>query len=821
MSEYRLLPKWSIIPFKILLLFFISAISFILSHFVIFSNSLPSITVPLLSITLLICIFRFEWGILLLTFLIPLLTLVPSQLGVPNFSLVEMVFLILVIVWFAKLIKKKEVRFIKTPLDFPLFIFFLIIISSLIVTLSSFRYLPGRIIFYNLIEALKNIFIWNQEDRFFTLRGALILVEGILLYFLIVNNVKTKAMARKIITTVVVSSSAVGAYGIFQYLTGFQLLEQWVRETPYLTRINSAMADVNSLGAYLSLLLPLIILLIVVTEERKKKYLLTVLAPVLFFCLIFTNSRSSWVGFFGALVLLMIITYRDKLYLLYNNRFIRINFKKILWVGLSLLLASIAILVLIARSYNIESKKTVDSPMNLVFFTLNPNNMLDTVTTGRIKTYWRSGTEMIKDHPLFGVGIGSFAIHFTDYKDKLKNASHPENAHNYFLQIGAELGVVGLVVFLYLIVIIFRTAFIGLKKTNERYWKFILLGILSGIFGFLLTCLAQHPLLLIEIQFIFWLFVSLIFMVTDLKKIQRFRFSTLLKKSYIIIALAIIASIPLRIFYISGAKLITDQGFYPLERWENKFPFRWTKRTASQKIEIKGKTLYLPIFSYQPDIYNKPIKLNIYFDGHKIDSIILNESGWDIFNYPILPSYKKELTVSLIVSSTWNPLRAGFNKDSRNIGVGVGDISWDSIPLYFKSQNLEEEYGFYGWEIFKNGFKFRWSKKKSYISLIPKGDTLFIPIMCNKPDIDKNPQRVKFYIDNILIKETIIHNNNWRYLTLNLPEQNKKIWITLEVEKTWKPSNFGLSPDRRELGIAVGPISWRIDKNEPLDQNKR
>ncbi len=814
MFEYYSSSKRITFTFKILLYLLVLTILFILGHFIIFSNSLAYITIPILLITLTVCIIRFEWGILLFTFLIPLLTILPSQLGVPNFSLIEMVFLIMIIVWFGRLIRTKEVRLIKTPLDFPLLIFFLIIISSCFVTLISFHYLPSKIFYYKLIESLKNIFIWNQEDRFFTLRGTLTLLEGILLYFLIVNNVKTKEMVKKIIATIILSSVAVGAYGIFQYFTGFQLLEFWVRADPYLRRINSTMADVNSFGAYLTLILPLIIALTLIIGKNVKLTLVA-LAMGLVFCLIFSNSRSSWMGFFGALVLFTIITYRNKLYLLCKNKYIRNHFKKILLVGISLLLISFAFLIIISKSYNIQSKEMIDSPMKLVLFTLNPKNTLDAISKGRLSTYWKAGIEMIKDYPFFGIGVGSFVRHFLDYKDVIKLSNRPENAHNYFIQIGAEIGLIGLAIFLCLIIIIFRYGVIVLKRLKEKYWKFVSLGILTGIAGFLISCLAQHPLLLIEMQFIFWLFVSIIFILVGLNKIQHSHLK-LPKKILFIIVLAILASIPFRLFFHSNNNVISNHGFYYWERWLNQIPFRWTKRTASQQIEIKGGTLYLPILSSQPNISNKPVKVDIYFDGYKVDSIFLNESKWKIFNYPIINKSKKNLIISFILNRTWNPLKSGFNKDSRDIGIGVGEVSWDMIQPYFKSLNLEEEYGFYDWEIYKDEFKFRWSKKRAYISLIPEGNRIFIPMMCNKPDIKRNPQKVKLYLNNFLMKEVTLNDTNWKTLMFNLGKtENKEILITLEVMQTWKPSTFGLSPDKRELGVAVGPINRENNETTP------
>ena len=688
MNEYYAFSRRTTLILKFCLLLFIFFSSFILVQFIIFANSLPWLTVPFLLTILLIAILRFEWGIYLFIFLIPLLSLLPSQLGVPNFSLIEMTFLVLVNVWFIRLLKVKKLQIKRTPLDIPLFIFLLIVVSSCLVTLFSLRYLPQKIFFYNLIEALKNIFIWHQEDRFFVLRGALTLIEGGLFYFFIANNIKNREMVRKIFTTIILSGLVITSYGIFQYVTGFQLLERWVRVTPYLRRINSTLPDVNSFGAYLVLILPLTTTLGVIAEW-KKRVLLTILSLGLFLCLVFTSSRSSWIGFLTAFLFLSITTYRRKLYLYYKSSFLKNNFKRIFIGCLLLLFILLPFLITIANSYNISSKRNLHTPIDLILFTLNPNNMLDKIFSGRLSTYWKVGMEMIKDHPLFGVGVGSFIVHFKDYKNKIKYSQHPENAHNYFLQIGAELGLVGLVAFLYLIGMIFSYGFTALRSSSEAFWETTSLGILTGIFGFIVSCLAQHPLLLIEIQFIFWLFVYLIFLMGTPYRVKEGQYlCSFSKKLYLIIIFAIFASIPFRIVCLPKNKIIANHGFYSWEKWGGKVPFRWTKRVASERIEIKGRVLYLPILAYRPNISKNPVKLTIYFDGQKVDSITLNKNGWRIFSYPIA-NKNKRLIISFIIDRTWNPLKSGFNKDSRNLGIGVGEPSWDEIPSCFKCLNSE------------------------------------------------------------------------------------------------------------------------------------
>ena len=122
-------------------------------------------------------------------------------------------------------------------------------------------------------------------------------------------------------------------------------------------------------------------------------------------------------------------------------------------------------------------------------------------------TFWRAALAMIKDSPFFGQGIGSFFWRLPAYS----HHAFYENAHNYFLQTGAELGMVGLIAFLWLLVIILKSGVSLFLQLKDRYWKLVVGGLISGILGFLLTCLTDHPLVLLEMQFVFWSVTAILF----------------------------------------------------------------------------------------------------------------------------------------------------------------------------------------------------------------------------------------------------------------------------------------------------------------------
>jgi O-antigen ligase len=94
---------------------------------------------------------------------------------------------------------------------------------------------------------------------------------------------------------------------------------------------------------------------------------------------------------------------------------------------------------------------------------------------------WRATTEMIKDHPVTGVGLGAFQFAYTRY-DQSSGIQRVEQAHNDYLQIVADAGLIGGFIALVFIVLLFVRGFITLQ-THNRQKRAVAMGALAGCFA--------------------------------------------------------------------------------------------------------------------------------------------------------------------------------------------------------------------------------------------------------------------------------------------------------------------------------------------------
>ena len=104
------------------------------------------------------------------------------------------------------------------------------------------------------------------------------------------------------------------------------------------------------------------------------------------------------------------------------------------------------------------------------------------ITTNR--TYiWNVTLQVIKNNLPFGAGIGAFAAAFTPY-DTMNGIERVEQAHNDYLQILADAGIVGLILAGFFVYRLFRTGFESVK-TENLFRRGVAVGAFAGCFAIL------------------------------------------------------------------------------------------------------------------------------------------------------------------------------------------------------------------------------------------------------------------------------------------------------------------------------------------------
>jgi O-antigen ligase len=120
---------------------------------------------------------------------------------------------------------------------------------------------------------------------------------------------------------------------------------------------------------------------------------------------------------------------------------------------------------------------------------------------------WVSSAEMIRDHPLLGIGPDNFTylyqqVYLREGAAAEPNLSHP---HNWLLHFWLELGLPGLVAFGWLLATFWRTARDALHD-SERRW--LVAGALGAMADLLVHGAIDNSYFLVDLAFVFWLLLA-------------------------------------------------------------------------------------------------------------------------------------------------------------------------------------------------------------------------------------------------------------------------------------------------------------------------
>jgi O-antigen ligase len=103
-------------------------------------------------------------------------------------------------------------------------------------------------------------------------------------------------------------------------------------------------------------------------------------------------------------------------------------------------------------------------------------------TTGRAH-FWNITIDIIRAHPFIGTGLGAFAVVYTRY-DTHNGLFRLEQAHNDYLQILSDGGIVGAALGLFFIVALFRMGLLR-RQSGDDFRRGVATGALAGCFAVL------------------------------------------------------------------------------------------------------------------------------------------------------------------------------------------------------------------------------------------------------------------------------------------------------------------------------------------------
>jgi O-antigen ligase len=306
----------------------------------------------------------------------------------------------------------------------------------------------------------------TAEDFPDALKELIKLAEMLVVGLYAASELERPEDTRLAIVALLLAGASEAVVGLVQFATGRG--PETFAIGPFM-RAHGNFEQPNALAGYLGLLLPLGVAF---SFRRSPERPIVVLATaIIAMAILATLSRGSWVGITLGLAM-MALFWGDV--------------SRRLLVGA----AALGIVVLLLSVAGIVPR-TMTERIAVLFenFVIFDVTQVERTPTNwplvERMAHWQAGWEMATDHPLMGVGPGNYEAVYPRYykQDWVEALGH---AHNYYLNSFAELGIIGLVVFLGFCASVFLRIGQGLRETlsASSVRRALLLGALGAMVTF-------------------------------------------------------------------------------------------------------------------------------------------------------------------------------------------------------------------------------------------------------------------------------------------------------------------------------------------------
>ncbi|WP_017298427.1 IctB family putative bicarbonate transporter [Nodosilinea nodulosa] len=327
------------------------------------------------------------------------------------------------------------------------------------------------------------------------LTGLVELTLNIVLFLLIARVARRPRARGLLILAYILTTLPVSIYGLRQYFFGATALATWVDANSAaadLTRVYSFLGNPNLLAGYL---LPGIMLsgaAVFAWPRWGPKGLALLATLVNTLCLIFTLSRGGWIGFLiaGFVLMTLLVQYWSLWFSPFWKR----------W-ALPVLLGGAAAVVILA----IVSIDSLRERVLSIFV-----GRADSSNNFRINV-WAAVLDMIRDRPILGIGPGHDAFNAV-YPLYQRPRYTALSAYSIFLEVLVEGGILGLLAFLWMLLLIFHQGWVQLQRLRETqdaqgYW---LMGAIASLIGILGQGIADTVMYRPQISTLWWMAIALV-----------------------------------------------------------------------------------------------------------------------------------------------------------------------------------------------------------------------------------------------------------------------------------------------------------------------
>jgi putative inorganic carbon (HCO3(-)) transporter len=309
-----------------------------------------------------------------------------------------------------------------------------------------------------LMLGMAGVGLWASLDRTTSVPALWRLVLGVAVFYALVNGMRSAERWRRLALASIAGSLALVFVGLLG--TDWQAVRLLPVRSLY-ERLPQLLHDIDDQAAFhprimgmaLAAWLPVPAALWLLGPERRLRRWAALCTFLLAAALLLTQSLQGLAGAALGLFFVAVVWRRGWLWLLP--------------LGLGLLLLAVGLY----------------GPARLADTLLSPGNPLGIAVTLRWDM-WSRALAMLRDMPYTGIGLDQFALVQSQFYPGVMLGPEP-HAHNVFLQAALDLGLPGLLAFLWLLASLGWAAWRAWPHRQDENWRALLIGAVGGTLSYL------------------------------------------------------------------------------------------------------------------------------------------------------------------------------------------------------------------------------------------------------------------------------------------------------------------------------------------------
>ncbi len=309
--------------------------------------------------------------------------------------------------------------------------------------------------------------LWSENQGVAIREFRVVILESSVVYFLVRSQIDDEAKLWRLVDALVAGAVAVSLVGLAQLVTGQNLIE-----AEGVARIRATYGSPNNLALYLGRSIPLALVVAWLGPANRRRLYFLSLAPLVAAAFLTYSRGLLLLGLPASILFLGAARGRRTL------------------VGaLGAVAAVLALLLLVPGGGRLSSLA-------------NP----EAQTTARRIALWQASSDMVRDHPITGVGLDNFLYQYPRYI-RAEGLVEPElsHPHNLVLHWWLSLGIASIPLLAAILLSFFSRGLRVVQRASRAEQRSLALGLLASMVYALAHGAIDQSFFLVDLAFVFML----------------------------------------------------------------------------------------------------------------------------------------------------------------------------------------------------------------------------------------------------------------------------------------------------------------------------